>query len=205
MAYYARLRDQFEPGKPLWLTETGETACGGNPWASTFLDTFRYLNQLGTLARQGVQVVAHNTLAASDYAFIDEETMTPRPNYWAALAWRRLMGTTVLDAGPAGSPNLHLYSHCLRGQAGGVAVLAINADRASAFELLTPAPSSLYALTATDLMGSTVQLNGKDLNLGAGDALPEIAGKATPAGLVRLAPASITFLAFPNAANPSCR
>jgi heparanase len=41
--YYASLRDHFEPGKPLWITETADAACGGNPWASTFLDTFRYL------------------------------------------------------------------------------------------------------------------------------------------------------------------
>jgi hypothetical protein len=37
------------------------------PWANTFLDTFRYLDQLGRLARQDVRVVAHNTLVASDY------------------------------------------------------------------------------------------------------------------------------------------
>src|SRR4030081_2768726 len=51
---------RIEPGKRLWLTETADAACGGNPWASTFLDTFRYLDQLGRLARAGVQVVAHN-------------------------------------------------------------------------------------------------------------------------------------------------
>jgi hypothetical protein len=32
--FYGALRDRFAPGKPLWLTESGETACGGNPWAS---------------------------------------------------------------------------------------------------------------------------------------------------------------------------
>jgi len=69
-AFYAALRDRFEPGRPMWLTETGETGCGGNPWASTFVDSFRYLNQLGLLAKRGVQVVAHNTLAASDYGMI---------------------------------------------------------------------------------------------------------------------------------------
>ena len=50
-AFYAALRDRFAPGKPLWLTETGETACGGDPWASDFIDSFRYLNQLGSLAQ----------------------------------------------------------------------------------------------------------------------------------------------------------
>src|SRR6185312_15715987 len=66
-AFYAGLRDQFEPSKPLWNTETAAAACGGDPWSSTFLDTFRYLDQLGRLARAGVRIVMHNTLAASDY------------------------------------------------------------------------------------------------------------------------------------------
>src|ERR1019366_8764290 len=66
LAFYKSLRDRFAPGKPIWLTETAEAACGGDPWAASFLDTFRYLDQLGRLARAGVQVVMHNTLAASD-------------------------------------------------------------------------------------------------------------------------------------------
>ena len=79
LALYRSLRDEFAPDKPIWLTETAETACGGNPWASTFLDTFRYLDQLGRLAKAGVQMVAHNTLAASDYGLLDEKTLRPRP------------------------------------------------------------------------------------------------------------------------------
>jgi heparanase 1 len=31
-AFYSGLRDTFEPGKPLWLTETADAACGGNPF-----------------------------------------------------------------------------------------------------------------------------------------------------------------------------
>jgi heparanase len=54
--FYARLRDRFEPGKPIWITETADAACGGNPWAAEFFDTFRYLDQLGRLARRGVSV-----------------------------------------------------------------------------------------------------------------------------------------------------
>src|ERR1700704_855764 len=108
-AFYQTLRDEFEPGKPLWLTETADAACGGNPWAATFLDTFRYLDQQGRLARQGVQVVMHNTLAASDYGLLDETNLAPRPNYWGALLWRKLMGTTVLDSGIPIQPGLHTY------------------------------------------------------------------------------------------------
>ena len=83
LAFYRKLRDAFAPGKPLWLTETADAACGGNPSARTFLDTFRYLDQLGRLAKQGVEVVAHNTLVASDYGLLDDVTLTPKPNYGA--------------------------------------------------------------------------------------------------------------------------
>lgn len=69
------------PGKPIWVTETADAACGGNPWGTTFLDTFRYLDQLGRLARDGVRVVMHNTLVGSDYGLLDETTFAPRPNY----------------------------------------------------------------------------------------------------------------------------
>lgn len=72
-ASFSALRDRLAPGKPIWLTETGQAACGGSPWASSFLDTFRYLDQMGQLAQRGVKVVAHNTLSRSDYALINGE------------------------------------------------------------------------------------------------------------------------------------
>jgi len=204
-AYYAAIRDRFEPGKPIWLTETAQTACGGDRWASTFLDSFRYLNQLGSLAKRGVQVHMHNTLAASDYGLLDEKTYEPRPNYWAALLWHKLMGTTVLDPGPSPTASLHLYAQCLRGRPGGVALLAINTDVAALQSLAIPTEAESYTLTAQDLLGSQVKLNGADLNLGEGDALPQLKGTSAHAGQMKFAPASITFLAFPKAQNPSCK
>jgi hypothetical protein len=204
-AFYAALRDRYAPGKPMWNTETGETACGGNPWAKDFIDSFRYLNQLGTLAKKGVQVVMQNTLDASDYALLDESTYAPRPNYWSALLWRKLMGTTVLDAGASPSPNLHLYAHCLRGVSGGVALLAINTDRTASQELAVPEKSERYTLTARDLMDSKVDLNGKELNVSTNGDLPAIVGKSTPSGKVLLSGVSITFLAIPDAGNSACK
>ena len=209
-AYYAGIRDKQMPGKAIWLTETAQTACGGDRWASTFLDSFRYLNQLGSLAKLGVQVHMHNTLASSDYGLLDEKTYDPRPNYWAALLWRRLMGTTVLEAGvqgagPSPATNLHLYAQCMRSTPGGVTLLAINADKNAAQTLSIPTGAERYTLTSNDLMSQTVELNGTELKLGSGDALPRIKGKATKAGEVNLAPASITFLAFEKAGNESCQ
>jgi heparanase len=202
--YYAGLRDRFEPGKPMWLTETADTGCGGNPWASTFLDTFRYVDQHARLAQKGVQVIAHNTLAASDYGLLDETTLEPRPNYWAALLWRKLMGTTVLRPTASPADGLHLYAHCMSGVEGGVTVLAINTDRSNPHMLAIPGSSERYTLTAPNLEDTHVQLNGKELRLGSEDSIPEIAGISTASEPIALPPASITFLAIRQAHNAGC-
>jgi len=205
LAFYARLRDRFAPEKPIWITETADAACGGNRWGSTFLDSFRYLDQLGRLAERGVQVIIHNTLASSDYGLLDERTFAPRPNYWAALLWRKLMGTTVLDPGPSPAASLHLYAHCLRGEQGGVALLAINLDRVGSQSLDLPTGAERYSVSAQSLTGKLVRLNGSELRLGPHDELPPLEGRLAKSGRVTFAPVSITFLAIPNAHNAACR
>jgi heparanase 1 len=205
LAYYRAVRDKAMPGKHFWNTETAETACGGNPWAGTFLDTFRYLDQLGRLARQEVEVHLHNTLVASDYGLLDENTFAPKPNYWAALLWRNLMGTNVLDSGVPIAAGLHVYAHCLRGVPSGVALLVINTDRNNARTLNVPAAAMRYTLRSNELQGTRVELNGKVLALGQGDALPALTGSPAPAGELQFAPTTITFLALANAGNRACR
>ena len=203
--FYRTLRDQFEPGRPIWLTETADAACGGNRWAASFLDTFRYLDQLGRLARAGVQVVMHNTLAASDYGLLDEKTLAPRPSYWGALLWRQLMSSTVLDSGAPIQTGLHVYAHCQRGTPGGVTLLAINPSRGATRSLTLPNASERFTLDAAGLRDTTVRLNGTTLALGAGDELPPITGAPTIAGNVTFEQATITFLAIPGAGNNACR
>jgi len=205
LAFYLFLRDQFEPGKPIWLTETADAACGGNRWAASFLDTFRYLDQLGRLAKAGVQVVMHNTLAASDYGLLDENTLAPRPNYWGALLWRQLMGSTVLDSGVPIRAGLHVYAHCQLGTLGGVSLLVINTSSNAPQTLILTSASERFTLDAANLRGGTVRLNGRTLELGVRDDLPRIAGVRTVAGALTFAPATMTFLAIPTSANSACQ
>ena len=205
LAFHQRLRDRFLPGRPIWLTETADAACGGNPWAVSFLDTFRYLDQLGRLAKAGVQVVMHNTLAASDYGMLDQHTLEPRPKYWGSLLWRRLMATTVLDAGVPIEAGLHVYAHCLRDKPGGVSLLVINTDREAPRTLTLPVESMRYTLDAADPSGTAIRLNGKALQLDASNRLPAIEPASVTAGIVTFEPATITFLAMPAAANKACR
>jgi hypothetical protein len=204
LGFHRTLRDEFEPGKPIWLTETADAACGGNRWGPTFLDTFRYLDQLGRLAKAGVQVVMHNTLAASDYGLLDERTLTPRPNYWGALLWRRLMGTTVLDSGLPIEQGLHVYAHCQRGKSGAVALVVINTDRIASRSLTLATASERYTLDAPSLRSTILQLNGTTLALDDKDDLPPIEGLRNPAGTASFAPATISFLTIA-AGNNACR
>jgi hypothetical protein len=205
LASYRKLREQYESGKQMWVTETADAACGGNPWAATFLDTFRYLDQLGRLSKQQVQMVAHNTLAASDYGLLDEHSFAPRPNYWGALLWRKLMGTTVLDAGVPIQVGLHLYAHCLRNAPGGVALLAINTDKASPRAFHVSVASERYTLAPSELQSASVTLNGAELKLLADDELPSLNGLRLSASTIDLAPASISFFAIRDADNGACR
>jgi hypothetical protein len=203
-SFYSGLRDRFEPGKPIWITEIADAACGGNPWANTFLDSFRYLDQHGRLARDGVSVAFHNTLASSEYGLLDQNTFAPRPNYWAALLWHRLMGPNVLDPGPS-RPGLNLYAQCLPSHPGGVTLLAINASRTDKRSIELPVAADRYTLAAEKLETARVRLNGRDLELGANDELPTLHGQHIVSGRVEFSPATITFLAIEGAANGSCQ
>src|SRR6202140_3858178 len=203
-AFYADLRDRFELGKSLWITETADAACGGNPWASTFLDTFRYLVQHASLAQRAVKVIIPTTLASSDYGLLDETTFAPRPNYWAALVWRRLMGATVLDPQISLPPNLYVYAHCLRNHPRGVALLVINADAQQVHEITLVPEAERYTLTANQLQDRAIQLNGKTLELNSDSEVPEFVGQSTRAGHISFAPTSITFLEIANADNSNC-
>lgn len=194
------LRDKYQPGKPIWLTETAEAAAGGDPFAVTYLDCFRYLYQLGSLARKGVQVVMHNTLAASEYSLIDQDTHLPKPNYWAAYLWAQLMGTEVYDAG-TGKPGTYLFAHNTKGQGGGITVLVINTND-SAAPVHLPAKAQRYTLTSTGLDGTTVLLNGTELKLTATDELPPLQGQAVEAGTLELPAHSISFLTIAGSVAP---
>lgn len=202
LAEHLPLRDRYAPGAPIWITETAGAACGGAPWSATFLDTFRYLDQAGRLAKGGVDAIFHNTLSASEYGLIDDVTNEPRPNYWAALLWRRLMGTTVLNAGD-NREGFHLYAHCQRDRAGGVTLLAVNYGE-EGVNLATSTSAEVYALTAAELQTTEVNLNGSPLRL-AGEQLPELRPRRVLNGQVSVAPHSVAFVALPNAGNSSCQ
>jgi hypothetical protein len=157
------------------------------------------LYQLGSLAKKGIQVIMHNTLAAGEYSLIDQDTHLPKPNYWAALLWAKLMGTEVYEAGN-GAPGVYLFALNTKGQEGGISLLVINTNK-NATTINIPSDAEQYMLTAKELQDTTVQLNGQELQLGENDELPTINGKIIKAGNAQLPSTSITFFTFANTGN----
>jgi len=202
--FYAKLRDQYLPGKAMWLTETGEAGCGGDPWASQFVETFRYVDQLGTLAKKNVKVVMQNTLASSDYGFLDEDTLDPRPNFWAAVLWKRTMGERVLDAGVASTAGVRVFAHCMKGAQGGVALVVLNMDAHTEAAFHLPIMGRVYRLSAPDVFSRIVRLNGVDLKARVDGTLPNLGGEVVRAGTLRVAPLTIDFVTLPTARNSNC-
>jgi heparanase 1 len=203
IARMKELRDRVTPGALLWDTESGETACGGNPWASTFIDSFRFVDTLGRSARQGVRVFMHNTLAASDYALLDEHDFSPRPNYWAAVLWKRTMGTTVLTAPRSPSADVRIYAHCLAGAKGGVGLAAINLSK-QAQSLTIGGRALSWTLAGQPLDTRSVTVNGQAPSLRPNGTLAGLTGRPV-SGTIAVPGQSIVFVRAAGAGNPVCR
>lgn len=202
LRFYGRLRDRFEPGDALWITETAQAACGGSPWAASFLDSFRYVNQLGLLARHGVRVVMHNTLAASDYALIDGETLEPRPNFWAAVLWKRTMGATVLAAPASPAAQLRLYAHCSPRRRGAVGLAAINLGE-DAQQLAIGGKARAWVMRASPLDSPVVEINGRRPAVGPDGTVSGLE-PAPVAGRLTVPGQAIAFIEVAGAGNPAC-
>lgn len=188
------LRDQYVPDGQIWVTESGDAAGGGDTWASTYLDVFRTLNELGSFSLLTDGVVFHNTLASSDYGLLDHKTFEPRPNYFALLLWNRLMGSTVYDCGVSNSQNIHVYCHSRKDGKFGMVYLIINNSLTDTIVAETSKETECYMLGAKSMSSSIMQLNGKNLTISGMAELPELFSVKQSAGIVSLAPGSCTFL-----------
>ena len=187
------LRDKYVPGGEMWVTESGDAGGGGNTWASTFVDVFRTLNELGTFATLTDGVIFHNTLASSDYGFLKHGTFDPRPNYFAVLLWNRIMGTTVYNAGEEIREGAHVFAHSRRDGKDGIAYLIINNSETDATTVELPKTAEVYKLHADTLRATVMKLNGRELVLGENNELPDLSPVAME-GTLTLEPATIAFV-----------
>ncbi len=159
------------------------------------------------MARKGHSVVVRQTLSGLNYGMINDDDLTPRPDYWNSLLWKRLMGTQVFAAQATGdsSGKLRVYAQATAGdESQSVTVLAINLDPQRdvvvSFPEFANRAYQVYQVTAPDIFGTTFLLNGKELSLVNDQTLPETAGIARPASAApseTIHPLSYTFIVLP--------
>jgi len=155
-------RDKYVPNAEMWVTESGDAGGGGNTWASTYLDVFRTLNELGSFSQLTQGIIFHNTLCSSDYGYLAPESFEPRPNYFAVYLWNKLMGSEVYEANI--EEDFYIYAHSRKDGKEGVAYLIINTSD-EAREVNLEKKASVYALSATDLRAKKMKLNGQTLDV----------------------------------------
>lgn len=209
-------RARSAPGAEVWLGETGNAQCGGEPGVSdAFVGSLWWIDQLGRMARRGQQVVIRQTLSGSNYGLLDDVTLRPNPDYWSSVLWKRLMDTRVLEVVTTGSPRVRSYAHCTpRGAFGAgdraVTVVVLNLDPARPAELSFADLGSeawLFTATADSAQSRSVRLNGVQLEADAAGGLPPLTYErrqiAAGTPLV-VPPLSYSFAVFPSAFAAAC-
>ncbi|MBQ7344382.1 MAG: beta-glucuronidase [Clostridia bacterium] len=187
-------RDKYVPGGEMWVTESGDAGGGGDTWASTYLDVLRTLNELGSFCTLTNGVIFHNTLASSDYGFLQHGTFDPRPNYFAALLWTKIMGNEAYACENPGVEGAHVYCHSRKDGKDGYAYLIVNNSLTDVTTLELPAEGELCELSGNGNMRSKVMyLNETPLVLGENNSLPALCGKKV-SGKVEIKPGSCAFV-----------
>lgn len=204
-----RLGRRYDPGAPIWDTEAGSASCGGQQgYSNRFEATFWYLNALGLLAQHGLSVLVRQTLSGSDYGLIDDATLQPNPDYWAALLWHRLMGTSILAPRLTGAaPRLRVYGACTRAGRG-TTLLALNLDVRHPLTLRLPAgtaPARVYLVTAPGLLSRGVRLGGRPLSTSSAGAVPGLVPATNATRSLTLPAAAYAFVVVPGAGPAACR
>ncbi|TYJ16957.1 hypothetical protein E1A91_A09G017300v1, partial [Gossypium mustelinum] len=127
--------NKFKPQSGAWVSESGGALHGGaKDLSPTFADGFWYLDQLGMASTYNHKVFCRQTLIGGNYALLNTTTSIPNPDYYGALLWHRLMGSTVLAVTQESNPNLRVYAHCAKKKPG-ISIIFINLSKDSSFNV----------------------------------------------------------------------
>lgn len=141
------LATKYRPmGEPIqnWVTETAHALYGGEPGLSdSFVSTLWWLDELGLLAREGATKVFRQALVGARYGLLDQDSMDPRPDYYASFLWKKLMGNLVVTERPGVEVDrkLRLYVHVDKKTASWT-VLAINLSRKRSARIAIELPAT---------------------------------------------------------------
>jgi heparanase 1 len=207
-------RNKFAPEAQVWFGEVGNAQCGGEPGVSnTYVGSLWWLDLLGLIAQRGQKVIIRQTLCDSHYALIDDATLKPNPDYWGSVLWKRLMDARVFRV-TSSRDNAYVrgYAHCLKDKCGSIVVLLLNISETQKADIIIDGIDNLdaalvYEMSAPDLYGKEILLNGKTLQL-KDDTFPDLSGKSLKlehGQIITLQPATYAFIEFPDASAPACQ
>ena len=104
------------------------------------------------------------------------------------------MGNTVYATGEALREGAHVFAHNRKDGKEGKAYLVINNSWTDTTTVELPGTAEVYALTGNGKLRSrTMLLNGKELVLGEGNALPAME-PVVATGTIEVAPGGCTFI-----------
>ena len=86
-----------------------------------------------------------------------------------------------------------MFAHNLKGKDKGISYLLINAGEAPV-NVTCDKKSDMYMLTSENLDSRKIRLNGQEMKMTHDSRLPEISGKATDKGIIRIPSHAIVFL-----------
>ncbi|GFP87304.1 heparanase-like protein 1 [Phtheirospermum japonicum] len=184
-----------------WVGESGGAYnSGGKQVSSSFANGFWYLDQLGMTSKFGNQVFCRQSLIGGNYGLLDTATFIPKPDYYGALLWSRLMGKNVLSASHNASKSLRVYSHCSKNTTG-ISLLIINLSNSTTFEVKVNKYAAAnqrqeYHLTpeGDDILSEVVLLNGTPLKLTETSDIPTLDPRFVNAtSPIQVMPHSIVF------------
>ncbi|KAL0451831.1 UNVERIFIED_CONTAM: Heparanase-like protein 3 [Sesamum latifolium] len=212
-----------------WVGESGGAYNSGRDRVTNaFVFSFWYLDQLGLASTYNTRTYCRQSLIGGNYGLLNTTTFVPNPDYYSALLWHKLMGSSVLSTNFTGTKRVRAYSHCAR-QSKGVVLLVINLDGNTTVQAKIDFKGRLtnlhenrhylhsskvsgmtteeYHLTPKDgnIQSQTVLLNGKALTVGSSGAIPAL----EPVTISSSNPITVApfycFIHLPDVAIPACR
>ncbi|XAR65251.1 Beta-glucuronidase [Bertholletia excelsa] len=206
---------EFAPWAGAWVGEAGGAYNSGGK------DLHMYLDQLGMTSTFNHKVFCRQALVGGNYALLNTTTFIPNPDYYGALLWHRLMGTSVLRTSHDSSPYLRAYAHCSKTKPG-ITLLLINMSNSTSFEVSVVNDMNLhpegvlsgevdrreeYHLTPKDgnIQSDVLLLNGNPLQLTQSDDIPSMDPKLVDASTpIIVAPDSVVYATLREFNAPAC-
>ncbi|XP_059755954.1 inactive heparanase-2 isoform X2 [Balaenoptera ricei] len=220
----------YTPGKKIWLEGVVTTSAGGtNNLSDSYAAGFLWLNTLGMLANQGIDVVIRHSFFDHGYNHLVDQNFNPLPDYWLSLLYKRLIGPKVLAVHVAGlqrkprpgrviRDKLRIYAHCTNHHnhnyvRGSITLFIINLHRSrKKIKLAGTLRDKLvhqYLLQPygqEGLKSKSVQLNGQPLVMVDDGTLPELKPRPLRVGrTLVIPPVTMGFYVVKNVNALACR